>query len=209
MQSDGVQLPTHGFVFREDHTYRRVQRSMDIVVALLALFITAPLIAIAVIAIKLEDGGQILFVQKRVGRFGRLFDVYKLRTMKPSLCGDALSPAQSGDSRITAVGKYLRRMSIDELPQFYNVLRGDMALVGPRPEMPFVVRQYAPWQQLRHLVTPGITGLWQVECRSSIPLHRPEATALDIKYIAGASPLADSAILLRTVKAVLSPHGAY
>ncbi len=196
-------------IFRENRRYRTVQRSVDVIIAALALLIASPVLAVAALVIKLEDGGRIMFVQKRVGRFGRLFDVYKLRTMKPALCADALSPTHGSDSRITSVGRVLRRLSIDELPQLYNVLRGDMALVGPRPEMPFVVRQYAPWQQLRHLVTPGITGLWQVECRSSVPLHRPEATALDIQYIASASPLADSAILLKTVRAVLSPHGAY
>jgi lipopolysaccharide/colanic/teichoic acid biosynthesis glycosyltransferase len=196
-------------VFRENRRYRSVQRAVDVIVAVLVLVLAAPILLVAAFAIKLDDGGPIMFVQKRVGRFGRLFNVYKLRTMKPALCADALSPTHGADARITSVGKVLRRLSIDELPQLYNVLRGDMALVGPRPEMPFIVRQYEPWQQLRHLVTPGITGLWQIECRSSIPLHRPEATALDIKYIASASSLSDSAILLKTVRAVLSPHGAY
>ncbi len=196
-------------VFRENRRYRSVQRGVDVTVAVLVLILTAPILLLAALTIKLDDGGPIMFVQKRVGRFGRLFNVYKLRTMRSTLCVDAPSPTHGADARITAVGKVLRRLSIDELPQLYNVLRGDMALVGPRPEMPFIVSQYEPWQQLRHLVTPGITGLWQVECRSSIPLHRPEATALDIKYIASASSLSDSAILLKTVRAVLSPHGAY
>jgi len=206
--SKGPSCPVN-LVFREKRRYRTLRRCVDVFAAVSILLVTAPVLLVAALAVKLEDGGPTMFVQKRVGRFGRLFDVYKLRTMKSALCSDALSPSHAGDARITRVGRILRRTSIDELPQLINVLRGDMALVGPRPEMPFIVRQYEPWQQLRHLVTPGITGLWQVECRKSVPLHRPEATALDIKYIANASPLADTAILLKTVGAVLSPHGAY
>ena len=197
------------FAYRENHSYRRIARCIDVAVASVALVVAAPVLAIAAAAIKLEDGGPVLFVQTRVGRFGRLFDVYKLRTMRSEACGDQLSPTEARDPRITRVGYYLRKLSIDELPQLFNVLRGEMALVGPRPEMPFVVRQYAPWQQLRHMVTPGITGLWQVECRSVVPLHRPEATALDLKYITSASPLTDGAILVKTVRAIFSSHGAY
>ena len=197
------------FLYRENLAYRRVARCVDVAVASLALCAAAPILLLAAAAIKLEDGGPILFVQKRVGRFGRLFDVYKLRTMRPDACKDELSPTGAGDSRITAVGRWLRRLSIDELPQLFNVLSGEMALVGPRPEMPFVVRSYIRWQQLRHMVRPGLTGLWQVECRSTVPLYRPEATVLDLRYINSASPLYDGAILLRTVRAFFSSHGAY
>ncbi len=204
-----AELAPPRFFYRENRSYRRLARCIDVVVASLGLVVASPVIALAALAIKLEDGGPVLFVQRRVGRFGKLFDVYKLRTMRVDVCGDDLSPTQSRDARITAVGRRLRKLSIDELPQLFNVIKGEMALVGPRPEMPFIVKQYAPWQQLRHLVTPGITGLWQVECRSVVPLHRPEATALDLKYIASASPLTDGAILMKTVRAVLSPHGAY
>jgi lipopolysaccharide/colanic/teichoic acid biosynthesis glycosyltransferase len=206
--SEQVRRPPE-FLYRENHGYRRIARAVDVIVAALALTVSTPILAVAAFAIKAEDGGPVFFVQKRVGRFGRLFDVYKLRTMRTQACGDELSPTQSRDSRITSIGRHLRRLSIDELPQLFNVLRGDMTLVGPRPEMPFVVRQYEPWQQLRHMVTPGITGLWQVECRSVVPLHRPEATALDLKYIRSASPLTDGAILFKTVRAILSSHGAY
>jgi lipopolysaccharide/colanic/teichoic acid biosynthesis glycosyltransferase len=206
--SETVRRPPR-FLYRENHGYRRFARCIDVVVASLALVVAAPVLAVAALAIKMDDGGRIFFVQKRVGRFGRLFDVYKLRTMRTEACSDELSPTQAHDTRITRVGRYLRKLSIDELPQLSNVLRGEMALVGPRPEMPFVVRQYAPWQQLRHMVTPGITGLWQVECRSVLPLHRPEATALDLKYISSASPLTDGAILVKTVRAIFSSHGAY
>jgi lipopolysaccharide/colanic/teichoic acid biosynthesis glycosyltransferase len=206
--SEAVRRPP-SFCYRENLAYRRAARCIDVAVASIVLTVATPILALAAVAIKLEDGGDILFVQSRVGRFGRLFNVLKLRTMRSEECGDQLSPTDLRDSRITNVGRILRRLSIDELPQLWNVLRGEMALVGPRPEMPFVVRRYDRWQQLRHMVTPGITGLWQVECRSLVPLHRPEATALDLRYISSASPLTDGAILVKTVRAILSSHGAY
>jgi lipopolysaccharide/colanic/teichoic acid biosynthesis glycosyltransferase len=127
--------------------------------------------------------------------------------MRVSECNDALKPATSGDLRITRVGKYLRQLSIDELPQLLNVVRGDMALVGPRPEMPFLVHRYEPWQQLRHLVTPGITGLWQVTGRRSIPLQRPEATAIDLEYIRKSSLALDLSLLFKTAFSLLSSRG--
>jgi lipopolysaccharide/colanic/teichoic acid biosynthesis glycosyltransferase len=198
-----------GFWYREDQRYRRLSRVIDVVGSACAIVLCVPLLAAAAIAIAIEDPGNPFFVQQRVGRFGRLFALYKLRTMRIDACGDALSPTAGGDRRITRVGRILRRLSIDELPQFYNVLRGDMALVGPRPEMPFLVRSYEPWQQLRLIVTPGLTGLWQVECRSTIPLHAPEATAIDLKYIRSASPLNDGRIIWRTIRAIVSPRGAF
>jgi lipopolysaccharide/colanic/teichoic acid biosynthesis glycosyltransferase len=198
-----------GFVYRIDRRYRRLKRIADLAIAVLVIPFASPVLLAAAAAIKLEDGGPIFFVQKRVGQYGKLFDLYKLRTMRVEACGDAVSPTQKGDRRITRVGTILRKLSIDELPQLYNVLRGDLAVVGPRPEMPFIVRDYLPWQQLRHIVVPGITGLWQVECRSTIPLHRPEATSLDLRYIEKASPLTDSLILFKTARAIMWPNGAY
>jgi lipopolysaccharide/colanic/teichoic acid biosynthesis glycosyltransferase len=186
------------------------RRIFDFCVALLALIAVSPVLLIAALAIQLEDGGPIFFSQKRVGRFGRLFTMYKLRTMGIAVCGDALSPTHGNDVRVTGVGRILRKTSIDELPQLFNVLNGSMALVGPRPEMPFVVRQkYENWQHLRHLATPGVTGLWQATCRSSIALHKPEATMIDLEYIAKASPLTDGKIILRTVHSLISTRGAY
>ncbi|MBD5655130.1 MAG: sugar transferase [Candidatus Eremiobacteraeota bacterium] len=197
------------FWYRESHSYRRLSRIVDIVGALVAIVLTSPLVVIGAIAVRIESPGNPFFVQRRVGRFGRLFKLYKIRTMRSDLCGDALSPGSLTDSRITRVGAFLRKLSIDELPQFYNVLIGDMALVGPRPEMPFLVKQYQPWQLLRLFATPGITGLWQVECRSTVPLHSPKATALDLQYIKSASPLNDGLIVLRTVRAIINARGAY
>jgi len=202
-------IPPYGFAYQENTGYLIARRVVDCVVSAAALVAVAPLILFAALAIVLEDGGPVLFTQSRVGRFGRLFAMYKLRTMRRTVCGDALKPADGRDARITNVGRYLRRLSIDEVPQLFNVLRGDMTLVGPRPEMPFLVRQYAPWQQLRHIATPGVTGLWQVTCRSTMPLHRPEATALDVEQIARGSLAADGAILFRTVWSLFSAPGAY
>jgi lipopolysaccharide/colanic/teichoic acid biosynthesis glycosyltransferase len=195
--------------FRESPAYRRRQRAFDLTVGLAAIVATSPVLGLAALAIWLEDRGPILFKQGRVGRYGRIFTIYKLRTMRLDDCGDALSPTASTDRRITRVGRVLRRLSIDELPQLFNVVRGDMSIVGPRPEMPFVVRRYERWQHLRHLRKPGITGLWQISCRSTIPLHRPEATKIDLEYVRTASTRTDGRIFLKTFVALLSTQGAY
>jgi lipopolysaccharide/colanic/teichoic acid biosynthesis glycosyltransferase len=195
--------------FRENHTYRRFRRVFDVAVASIALALAGPVLLLAAMAIRLEDGGPILFRQKRVGRYGKLFTIYKLRTMRSAVCADALKPAAGSDARITRCGRILRKASIDELPQLFNVLRGEMAIVGPRPEMPFIVREYEKWQHLRHLTKPGVTGLWQTTCRSTIPLHKPEATHIDLEYIRTASMATDGRIVLRTFQALVSTQGAY
>jgi lipopolysaccharide/colanic/teichoic acid biosynthesis glycosyltransferase len=195
--------------FRENHGYRRARRVFDVTIASAALAAASPILIAAAIAIRLEDGGPIFFKQQRVGRFGKLFTIYKLRTMKTTACGDALKPTGGTDSRITNIGRFLRKASIDELPQLFNVLRGDMAIVGPRPEMPFVVRNYEKWQHLRHLAKPGVTGLWQTRCRSTVPLHKPAATHIDLEYIRTASMATDGRIVLRTFQALVSTQGAH
>lgn len=207
--TDRRRRPRHALIYQHDGTRHVLQRVRDVTIASIALLIAAPFLAAAALAILIEDGGPIIFSQQRVGRFERLFTIYKLRTMRKTACGDALSPTAAGDGRITAVGKFLRRTSIDELPQLLNVIRGDMSLVGPRPEMPFVVRRYQRWQHLRHLETPGLTGLWQVTCRSTIPLDHPEATALDLDYIAARSHAFDLRLIAGTVSALIRPKGAY
>ena len=138
-----------------------------------------------------------------------MFTIYKLRTMKREHCGDRPSPTTSSDDRITRVGRIIRMTSIDELPQLANVILGHMSLVGPRPEMAIIMRKYEDWQHLRHLVTPGITCIWQTTCRKTVPLDRPEATALDLDYIRRASPMLDGALLVRTVATVVFPKGAF
>lgn len=182
---------------------------MDVVLAAVAILIAAPLLALAIFAILMEDGRPVFFAHRRAGRFERLFVLWKLRTMRVSDCEDRPSPRSAADPRVTRVGRILRRFSIDELPQLYNVIRGDMALVGPRPEMPFIVRRYEGWQHLRHLVRPGLTCLWQVELRSTVPLQRPEATALDLEYIRNASARLDGVLIARTLVALVRPKGAF
>jgi lipopolysaccharide/colanic/teichoic acid biosynthesis glycosyltransferase len=195
--------------YRENLAYRKRKRALDLVIGACALLAALPILVVAAIAIRIEDGGAIFFRQRRVGRFGRVFTIYKLRTMTSADCVDALSPTSGGDARVTRVGAILRKTSIDELPQLINVLRGEMSVVGPRPEMPFIVKRYEPWQHLRHLATPGITGLWQTTVRSRIPLHRPEATQIDLEYVRTASTGTDSRIVLRTFRALLRADGAY
>ena len=129
--------------------------------------------------------------------------------MRTDMCGDGMKPEGGRDPRITVVGRFLRKSSIDELPQFFNVIIGDMAVVGPRPEQPFLVKRYEKWQHLRHLAKPGITGLWQVTCRSTIPLHEPAATHLDLEYIRKASIATDGRILARTFGALFFAQGAF
>jgi lipopolysaccharide/colanic/teichoic acid biosynthesis glycosyltransferase len=202
--------PVPALAFRSDAGYRRGQRAFDVCVAFAALAASGPVLLLAMLAIALEDGFPVFFRQRRVGHLGRLFTIYKLRTMRRDRCGDQLSPQAAGDARVTRVGRWLRRTSIDELPQFLNVLRGDMAVVGPRPEMPFVVAtRYERWQHLRHLAKPGITGLWQTTCRSSVPLHEPAATRIDLDYVRRASLYTDGKIVLQTFQMLVSGRGAY
>lgn len=196
-------------IYRPNIMRYRVRRVVDIAVGAFLLLATAPLVIFACLAILLEDGGPIFFTQRRAGRFERTFTIYKLRTMRKESCEDRPSPTHGGDTRITNVGRFLRKTSIDELPQLFNVLRGDMTIVGPRPEMPLIIRGYEHWQHLRHLVTPGITCIWQATCRSRIPLNHPEATALDIDYIKRASPKLDGALLIQTFLSVVLQRGAY
>lgn len=195
-------------IYRENLTTQRVRRCLDVLLATMLLLIALPVIAVACLAILLEDGRPIFFHQRRAGRFERMFIIYKLRTMGAHLCGDQPSPTDGGDRRITRVGRVLRKTSVDELPQLFNVLRGDMSLVGPRPEMRGILGRYERWQHLRHLVRPGITCIWQTTCRSMIPLDRPAATELDLDYIRRASPFLDGELLVRTVLSVIVAKGA-
>jgi lipopolysaccharide/colanic/teichoic acid biosynthesis glycosyltransferase len=195
--------------FRTNVGYQRRQRAFDLAIAIGALVAAGPIIALAAIAIWCEDRQSPFFMQKRVGQFGRLFTIYKLRTMRVSACGDAISPQSGTDARITRLGRFLRKTSIDELPQLFNVVLGDMAIVGPRPEMPFVVQRYERWQHCRHLRKPGITGLWQISVRKQIPMHKPEATKIDLEYVRTASTETDRKILFGTIAALLSSRGAY
>jgi lipopolysaccharide/colanic/teichoic acid biosynthesis glycosyltransferase len=195
-------------VFRNRRAGMRARRAVDIVIASVALVACLPILVVAAIAILIEDGAPVFFSQRRVGRYERTFSIYKLRSMRREACRDARTPSSSEDARISRVGRFIRRTSIDELPQLFNVIRGDMALVGPRPEMPLITRQYQNWQHLRHLVLPGITGIWQTRQRGTIALDAPEATLSDLIYVRNASALLDGLLLVLTLHAVLRKKGA-
>jgi lipopolysaccharide/colanic/teichoic acid biosynthesis glycosyltransferase len=184
------------------------RRVFDIVVAAAALIASAPIVVLAVLAIRLESKGDALYRQRRVGRDGQEFDVLKLRTMVHGAehigAGMAVS---AGDARITRVGAFLRRTSIDELPNLVNVLRGEMSIIGPRPTIPVQVARYTERQRGRLAVRPGITGWAQVRGRASLPWS--ERIELDLWYIEHRSWRLDLEILRRTVAVLLGGAGLY
>ena len=187
--------------------YLIAKRMFDILFSALIILVTLPAWLMIMVAIRMETEGPAIFTQDRVGKDGRLFRVYKFRTMFSDTPEFEIAPSAPGDSRITRVGRLLRKTSLDEFPQFLNVFRGDMSVVGPRPEMPFMVVQYKPWQRKRLTAKPGITGLWQIMGRKDLPLH--ESIEYDFYYIKNQSLLLDFTILMRTVPAVLFGRGAY
>jgi exopolysaccharide biosynthesis polyprenyl glycosylphosphotransferase len=197
---------------------RLVKRVFDISVSAISLILTLPIMVIIAIAISSGNPGPVLLRQKRVGENGRLFEMLKFRTM----IADAeqiqrnfeffdpqgyLIHKHPGDPRVTKLGRILRRLSLDELPQLFNVLRGDMSLVGPRPELPYLVEKYEPWQRKRFAVPQGMTGWWQVNGRSDKPMHLN--TEEDLYYVQNYSILLDAQIMLRTIWVVLRGKGAY
>ena len=184
------------------------KRALDVAGAALGLVMTAPVLAAAAAAVKLEDGGPVLFRQERVGRDGRPFRITKLRTMVPEADRLATTHAlDEGDPRITRVGTWLRRTSLDELPELWNVLLGDMSLVGPRPTLAYQVERYTDHQRRRLEVRPGITGWAQVRGRASLPW--PERIELDVWYVDHASLALDLRILAATVRVLLRGEGVY
>jgi lipopolysaccharide/colanic/teichoic acid biosynthesis glycosyltransferase len=180
-----------------------VNRALDMAGAALGLAVSAPVLAAAAVAIKLEDGGPVLYRQRRIGLHGEEFDLVKLRTMVVGAervgAGFAVN---RGDPRITRVGRVLRRLSLDELPQLWNVVRGDMSLVGPRPTLAYQVERYTPRQRRRLEVKPGITGWAQVHGRAALPWD--ERIELDVWYVEHRSARVDLEILLRTPLALLT-----
>lgn len=173
------------------------KRAADLVLSSLLLVLLAPLFLLIALLIWVDSPGPALFVQKRVGRNGELFNIYKFRSMHTNVPPYELSPRQSCDPRITRVGRFLRRNSLDELPQLLNVFLGDMSLVGPRPEMPFIVESYNSQQRQRLQVTPGITGLWQLSAARAFSIH--ENVHYDLYYIRNRSLSMDIAILIHTL----------
>jgi lipopolysaccharide/colanic/teichoic acid biosynthesis glycosyltransferase len=207
--------------------YDVVKRAVDCVLAAVLLLCAAPLLAVCAVAVRLGSPGPVLYRQERVGEGGKVFQLMKLRTMyhgagaashKEYVAAYIQGTAerqQAGnteifklvqDPRITSFGRWLRRTSIDELPQLWNVLRGDLSLVGPRPPIPYELEHYQPEHFQRLGVKPGVTGLWQVSGRNRTTFE--EMVALDLAYIRTRSLLTDARILLRTVSVVLAGNGA-
>jgi lipopolysaccharide/colanic/teichoic acid biosynthesis glycosyltransferase len=185
-----------------------VNRALDVLVAGALLVLSSPLLLAAVIAIRLESRGPAIYRQRRVGRHGQPFELWKLRTMVPG--AEAMGAGiyvLEGDTRITRIGRLLRRFSLDELPNLVNVLKGDMAIVGPRPTIQEQVDRYTERQRRRLEVKPGITGWAQVNGRTSLPW--PERIELDVWYVEHRSLRLDLRILARTARLLASGHGLY
>jgi lipopolysaccharide/colanic/teichoic acid biosynthesis glycosyltransferase len=206
-----------GFVDEPADWRLSVKRVLDVALCIAALVVSAPLFLAIAALIKLTDGGPIFFAQRRVGLGGRTFQMLKFRSMvvdaeqlKPSLAAanESNGPVfkMQRDPRVTAVGRFIRRYSIDELPQLVNVLLGDMSVVGPRPSLPAEVARYKPWQHRRFAVRPGLTCLWQTSPgRYRIPFD--EWMRLDLKYIEQWSLALDLLLILRTVRVVVTGTG--
>jgi lipopolysaccharide/colanic/teichoic acid biosynthesis glycosyltransferase len=194
-------------LFNKKKVYFTLKRLMDCVGSVLALSILSPVFFLLWILIHIDSPGPAFFSHKRIGQNGKLFTIHKFRTMKCDAKDQELAPVEPNDSRITKLGHFLRRTSLDEMPQFWNVLKGDMSLVGPRPEMEFIVKEYTPIQNCRLLIKPGITGVWQVKGRKDLPLH--ENVECDLYYIINQSFTLDLRILVNTITVVISGKGAY
>jgi lipopolysaccharide/colanic/teichoic acid biosynthesis glycosyltransferase len=203
---------------RESLAYRISRRLFDLLFGTLILLLVAPVVPFLVVMIWLDSRGPVLYRQVRVGHGGRPFTFYKFRSMYADsdrrLDELAGLNEQSGpvfkmrdDPRITPVGRFLRRSSLDEIPQIMNVLKGDMSIVGPRPALPVEVARYEPWQRRRLEARPGLTCLWQISGRSHIGFD--EWMRLDIEYLRTRSLLTDAVILAKTIPAVMARRGAY
>ena len=200
----------------------RSKRALDVTVSLALLLFTAPLLLVIALAVKAQDGGPVLFRHTRCGRGGRAFSLWKFRTMRVDaaerlaglLAEDPHAEAEwvrtrklRRDPRVTRLGRFLRRSSLDELPQLLNILRGDMSIVGPRPVMAEELARYGPAAPLMRAARPGVTGLWQVSGRNDLDFET--RVRLDAAYVRGWSFLGDVVILARTVPVVLTARGAY
>lgn len=181
-------------------------RTFDVLIALIALVVLSPVLAVAAVAIRFGGGGSVIYRQRRVGLGGEEFELLKLRTMvagsDPVGIGTAVL---ADDPRVTRVGRFLRRTSLDEIPNLVNVLRGEMAIVGPRPTIPAQVDGYTPFQRRRHEVKPGLTGWAQVQGRAGIPWER--RIELDVEYVERRSAALDARILAKTAWLLVTGHG--
>jgi lipopolysaccharide/colanic/teichoic acid biosynthesis glycosyltransferase len=185
-----------------------MKRALDMLLAGVGTILSAPVIAVLAAAVRLESSGHPIYRQTRVGKDGQPFEIYKLRTMVAGAesLGAGLA-IQEGDDRVTRMGAFLRRYSLDELPNLWNVLRGEMSIVGPRPTIPVQVEQYSERQRARLTVRPGITGWAQVNGRAALPW--PERIELDLWYVEHRSLALDLRILLRSLRLVASGRGLY
>jgi lipopolysaccharide/colanic/teichoic acid biosynthesis glycosyltransferase len=185
-----------------------VRRALDLVIAGVVAAVTAPFVALLALAVRLESSGHPIYTQARVGKDGELFEIYKLRTMVhgAEFTGAGLA-IQEGDDRITRLGRFLRRYSLDELPNLWNVLRGEMSIIGPRPTLQVQVDQYSERERGRLAVKPGITGWAQVNGRASLPWS--ERIELDLWYVEHRTLALDFEILVRTVRMVVTGQGLY
>jgi sugar transferase (PEP-CTERM system associated) len=199
--------------FRLNPSFLMARRFISVVVSLAGLLLVLPLLPLMALAVKLTSPGPVLYRQKRVGRYGLVFDCYKFRTMRADAEAEAGPTwAGDGDPRITPVGRFLRRARLDEIPQLWNVLRGDMGFVGPRPERPEFVEWLSreiPYYHLRHIIRPGITGWAQVRYQYGASLEESkEKLRYDLYYIKNISLSLDLLVILRSAKIVLLARGA-
>lgn len=181
--------------------YIVTKRIIDILLSSIALILAIPFFIIIPIFIKTDSKGRVFIKQKRTGFKGKEFYIYKFRTMKDNVNLYDISPISNSDKRITKLGRFLRHYSFDEIPQIYNVFKGEMSLVGPRPEMPFIVLKYSNNEKKRLSVKPGITGLWQIKARKNIPLYKN--LKYDFEYLNKQSTLFDLKIILKTIPALI------
>jgi len=183
-----------------------LKRVCDVIGSLTLLVMLFPLFVVVAILIKMDSPGPVFFRHRRIGKNGNDFMLWKFRSMKADVPEYEASPQSGTDDRLTRIGRFIRRLSIDEMPQLFNVLKGEMSLVGPRPEMPFLVARYHPAHCERLVARPGITGLWQISPARAFPIH--ENLQYDLHYIHNQNILLDCVILLRTITAVIYGVGA-
>ena len=203
---------------QESQIYLILKRLIDLVGSIVALIAFFPILIIITLLIKLDSKGPVLFIQKRCGKNGKVFNMYKFRSMCIN-AEDKLQQIQhlneakgfmfkiKDDPRLTQIGKYIRKTSIDELPQLINIFKGEMSFVGPRPPLPNEVEKYNLWHKLRLSVKPGLTGLWQISGRSDLGFN--DMVMLDLKYISERNLVYDLIIILKTIPVVLRSYGAY
>lgn len=198
--------------------YHFIKRIFDILLSTVGLIILSPLMLVIAYKVKREDGGPIIYKQIRVGKNGRHFEMYKFRSMVTNADQlleklrdknevDGAMFKMKHDPRITKIGHFIRKHSLDELPQLVNVIEGNMSLVGPRPPLPSEVKQYTEYDKQRLYVVPGCTGLWQATVRNKVGFN--EMVQLDIKYIQKASFMFDLWIIWKTIEIVIKPNGSY